>query len=76
VNLPPAPQRVVSMKQLLLTPAEVSAATSLGPTTIKALMVSGEIESITIGTARRIPAAALEKWIERKRVAALAPPEE
>jgi len=55
------------MEQILLSIADVSDATHLGETTIKELLARGEIESITVGRSRRIPATALRDWVDRKR---------
>ncbi|MDQ7910758.1 helix-turn-helix domain-containing protein [Phytohabitans sp. ZYX-F-186] len=38
-----------------------------GRTTIYELMASGELESVTIGRARRIPHAALVEYVDRLR---------
>lgn len=54
-------------EQKLMTIEAVCEATSLGKTTIYELLRAGEIESIWIGTARRIPADALDAWIARQR---------
>jgi excisionase family DNA binding protein len=48
---------------MLLRVEEVARALSLGRSKIYELITSGELPSITIGSARRIPADALRKWI-------------
>lgn len=48
---------------LLIRVEEAARMLSLGRSTIYELMASGELPSVTIGTARRIPLAALQSWI-------------
>jgi excisionase family DNA binding protein len=64
----PAPHPVVSNK-LLLTPQEAAKALSINRTTLYALLMRGEIPSILIGRARRIPLHVLEDWIAGKLAA-------
>jgi excisionase family DNA binding protein len=53
--------------QLLLTPAQCAARLHLGHSTIHALLASGQIASIVVGSrARRIPVAALDEWVQRQ----------
>jgi len=52
---------------LLLTVPEAARRLSLARSTLYALVLGGEIESIKIGRCRRIPLDALTDWIERKR---------
>ena len=52
--------------RLLLNVAEVQQLTGLGRTKAYALVESGEIPSIRIGRARRVPYSALLQWIQRK----------
>ncbi len=52
------------MEKVLLTLAEAAEALSIGRTTLRALIRDGEIESVRIGTAIRVPAAEIERWIE------------
>jgi excisionase family DNA binding protein len=40
---------------------------SLGRAKTWQLVMSGEIPSLTIGRSRRIPAAALREWVERRQ---------
>ncbi len=58
---------IMAIEKLLLTIAEVCEATGLGQTTVKSLISRGDLNSITVGRARRIPADALEQWITRER---------
>ena len=54
-------------KQYLLTADEAAEALSLSRSTLYVELASGRLESIHVGRARRIPADALEAWVERKR---------
>jgi excisionase family DNA binding protein len=56
-------------RQFLYSPEECAAATSLSRSTIYELLGSGELKSIRIGRARRIPAEALEQWLADKQTA-------
>ena len=60
--------------KLLLTPAEAAQALSIDRSTLYAYLMSGEIASITIGRARRIPVSALEQWIHSKIDPPTSPP--
>jgi excisionase family DNA binding protein len=51
----------------LLTIEDCMERTRLGRRTIHKLIASGELESILIGRARRIPEDALAAWINSKR---------
>ena len=48
---------------LLLRVEEVAQTLSLGRSKVYELIASGELPSITIGSARRVPTEALQKWI-------------
>jgi len=48
---------------LLVRVEEAARILSLGRSTVYELMASGELPSITIGTARRIPLVALQEWV-------------
>jgi excisionase family DNA binding protein len=50
---------------LLYTPEGAAARIATGRTTVYALMASGELRSIKIGRSRRIPAVALEEYVEK-----------
>lgn len=54
--------------KLLLTVADTMELTSLGRTKIYQLIGSGEIPTVRIGRALRIPAKALQGWVERQEV--------
>ena len=53
--------------KLLLTVTEAAAARGSGRSLLYALVMRGQIRSVKIGRARRIPAAELEDFIERLR---------
>ncbi|HEY4684819.1 MAG TPA: helix-turn-helix domain-containing protein [Dehalococcoidia bacterium] len=54
-----------SALRLLLTVDEVAERLGLGRTKVYELLGRGEIASVRIGTARRVPASALEAYVER-----------
>jgi excisionase family DNA binding protein len=58
------------VEQLLLRPEEAARALGISRTKLFELIASGEIESIRIGRARRIPADVLEDWVARRRTQA------
>ncbi|WP_035931936.1 MULTISPECIES: helix-turn-helix domain-containing protein [Pseudofrankia] len=51
----------------MLTPAEAAELLGLGRSTVYELLASGELESICIGRARRIPRDALDSYVARLR---------
>ena len=63
-------QRFAITDRLLLRPEEAAALTGLGRTTIYELMRSGELRSINVGRARRIPRVELERWVSERMEAA------
>jgi excisionase family DNA binding protein len=50
---------------LLLTPERAAERLDCGRTTIYALITSGDLASVKIGRLRRIPATALEDYVDR-----------
>lgn len=58
---------------LLLRAEEAARLLSLGRTTVFAMMASGELASISVGRARRIPRVALERWIRERSAVASVP---
>ncbi len=52
------------MQKLLLRPTEVTQMLSLSRSTVYQLIASGELKSIRLGRAIRIPVKSLEEWIE------------
>ncbi|CAJ60387.1 MULTISPECIES: helix-turn-helix domain-containing protein [Frankia] len=55
------------MTKLLLTPTEAAELLGVSRSTVYELMNSGDIESVRIGRARRIPSAALHAFVTRLR---------
>jgi excisionase family DNA binding protein len=53
-----------SIRPLLVTVAEAARILAIGRSTAYELIASGQLESVTIGTARRIPVSALERFVE------------
>jgi excisionase family DNA binding protein len=51
--------------KLLVTPEEAAAILSVGRTTMYELMATGELESVHVKSCRRIPLAALERFVQR-----------
>lgn len=54
----------------LFTIAEAADRLRLGKTTLYALLQSGELRSITIGKARRIPASAIAQFLSEREAEA------
>jgi excisionase family DNA binding protein len=57
---------VDSREKLLLKADEVARRLSLGRATVYLMMASGELPILRKGRAVRVPARALEQWIERR----------
>ncbi len=53
--------------QLLLTPEQAASSLAIGRTVVYELMRSGALESVRIGTSRRVPADALQEYVDRLR---------
>ena len=56
--------------QLLLTPEQAAASLAICRTKVYGLVGSGELESVQIGTSRRIPYTALTEYVQRLRAPA------
>jgi excisionase family DNA binding protein len=56
------------MSQMLLRAEEAARALGIGRSKLYALVAAGEIPVIRIGRSTRIPAAALERWVEERTV--------
>lgn len=54
---------------LLLTPERAAERLEIGRTKVFELIAAGELESVKIGRARRIPAVALAAYVDRLRAA-------
>lgn len=50
---------------LLLTPEEAAIVLRIGRTTVFDLMRSERLESVKVGSSRRVPVAALTRFVER-----------
>jgi len=50
---------------LLLTPEEAATVLRIGRTAVFALMRSERLESVKVGSSRRVPVAALTRFVER-----------
>lgn len=55
-------------EKLLLTVIDTMDRVSLGRTKIYQLISEGEIPTVRIGRALRIPAKALQEWVEKQQV--------
>jgi excisionase family DNA binding protein len=60
----------MSEGRLLYRPQEVARMLGLGRTNVYALMARGELSSVKVGAARRIPAADVEQFVQRLRAGA------
>ena len=49
---------------MLLTPEEAAEALSIGRSKLYELMASGALESVRIGSSRRVPVEALDRFVE------------
>ena len=58
-------ESVTTDDQLLVTPEEAARRLSVGRTTIYELMASGELQSVSIGRCRRVPAISLSSFVNR-----------
>ena len=55
------------MEKLLLTPEEAAEVLAIGRSAVYELMGSGRLESVRIGTSRRVPVQSLDAFVERLR---------
>ena len=62
------------MNQLLLTPKEAASALGIGRSKLYELLQAGELESVHIGTCRRVTADTLVSYVERLRSQSLPGP--
>jgi excisionase family DNA binding protein len=58
---------VTMMDRLLLTPTEAAQTLGIGRSKMYELLMAGVVESVLIGTARRVPAEALAVYVRRLR---------
>lgn len=54
-------------RRIILTVEEAAESLCVGRTTMYALIAAGDVESVRIGRLRRVPAQALEAYVERLR---------
>jgi len=57
------------MTQMLLRAEEAARALGIGRSKLYALLAAGELPVVRIGRSTRIPAAALERWVEERTAA-------
>jgi excisionase family DNA binding protein len=55
------------MESMLLKPEEVADYLNVGRSKVYELMRAGDLESVRIGTCRRVPRAAVDSYIEALR---------
>ena len=55
------------MERALYRPEEVAEVLSVGGSTVYAAIRDGRLESLKIGSSRRVPAGAIERFVERLR---------
>ena len=55
------------VERLLLTPTEAAETLGIGRSKMYELLMAGVVESVLIGTARRVPAEALGDYIRQLR---------
>lgn len=77
MSISPRPSEATVSAPPLYKPEAAAAALDIGRSKLFELIAAGEIETVQIGRSRRVPAAALEKFVARLRGthadAALAP---
>jgi len=57
------------MTQMLLRAEEAARALGIGRSKLYALLAAGELPVVRIGRSTRIPAAALQRWVEERTAA-------
>jgi len=60
--------RTPHVEALLLTPEQAAASLAVGRTKVYELLSSGALESVRIGTCRRVPVVALQRFVETLQV--------
>ena len=61
------PAATITPSRLLLKVEEVAEILNVGRSTAYHLVLTGEIESITVGRLRRVPAQAVSEYVDRLR---------
>jgi excisionase family DNA binding protein len=54
-------------RQILVTMQEAAKCLRIGRTSMYALVMAGEVDSVQIGRSRRVPLGALDDYVERLR---------
>jgi len=60
----PAGGRILNQPRVMLTVEQAADAIGIGRTTMFALLKAGDVESVRIGRLRRVPAAAIDRFLE------------
>lgn len=58
-------RKAMIMDKLLLSPSEAAEALSIGRSKLYELLTAGQLESVRIGSCRRIPLAAVMDYVQR-----------
>ena len=72
-SMPESEAKFDATDPLLVTAEQAATSLSICRTKIYELLRNGELESVRIGTSRRIPAAALAEYVERLRAGQTVP---
>ena len=75
ISMPESEAKVSATEPLLVTAEQAATSLSICRTKVYELLRNGELESVRIGTSRRIPAAALAEYVERLRAGQAVPPD-
>jgi excisionase family DNA binding protein len=60
---PPSPADAPDRSRLLLRPEEAAERLAIGRSKVYELLASGELASVRIGTSRRVPTDALQRYV-------------
>ncbi len=72
-SIPESEALAKAAEPLLVTAEQAAVSLSICRTKVYELLRNGELESVQIGTSRRIPAAALAEYVERLRAGQTVP---
>ena len=72
-SIPESEANANATEPLLVTAEQAATSLSICRTKVYELLRNGELESVRIGTSRRIPAAALAEYVERLRAGQTVP---
>jgi excisionase family DNA binding protein len=70
VSMPQPGTSANATEPLLVTAEQAARSLSICRTKVYELLRNGELESVRIGTSRRIPASALDEYVDRLRAGA------